>query len=121
MSDAARERVWLALSELWLDTELDDADLRRIADALRTSALPPAELEAIYLHEVAPVLWLNAWSVAGVWSGFDPDWLFEHCQRNQVRRASRWFRWRCRLLRRPMTYANREQWQQVIHRVVEDT
>ncbi|WP_043241772.1 DUF7079 family protein [Pseudomonas solani] len=117
MSDAARERVWLALSELWLDTQRDEANLRVIADTLRASALPPAELEAIYLYEVAPVVWLNAWSVAGEWIGFDPEWLFEHCRVNRARRASRWFRWRCRLLRRPMTYANREQWQQVIHRV----
>lgn len=120
MSDAARERVWLALSELWLDTQRDEADLRVIADTLRASALPPAELEAIYLYEVAPVLWLNAWSVAGAWSGFDPEWLFERCRHNRARRASRLFRGRCRLMRWMMTYANREQWQ-VIQRLVEGT
>ena len=73
MSDAARERVWLALSGLWLDTQRDEADLRVIADTLRASALPPAELEAIYLYEVAPVVWLNAWSVAGSGSASIPN------------------------------------------------
>jgi hypothetical protein len=72
---ASREEVWLALSELWLDNQLDEPDHRRIAAVLQASELPLAELQAIYLVEVAPLLWLNHWGTAGVWSGFDPAWL----------------------------------------------
>ena len=32
-----RKPVWAALSELWLDTELTDDDLHRIADVMKRS------------------------------------------------------------------------------------
>jgi hypothetical protein len=117
VSDPRREAVWLALSELWLDTELDAGDLLRLAHGLHESGYPQAELEAIYAMEVAPAVWLNAWSVAGVWQGFDPDWLFERCRRNQARRARLGYRLGCRLLRGAMTGVTRADWNGVIHRL----
>ena len=62
-----REDVWLALSELWLDTELDQPALRQIAVRLCASGLSRRELQHIYHYEVAPQVWLNHWAVAGVW------------------------------------------------------
>lgn len=109
---SVREAVWLLLSELWLDNQLDASDLQRIAMQLRGSGLSRAELESIYLYEVAPLVWLNHWSVAGVWDGFDAQWLFAGCRRNQ--RRGRWHRCKCRLLRRPMTYGCRAEWQQIL-------
>lgn len=108
-----RERLWLDIAELWLDTEQDEAALRHLAAVLRASGLSREELNAIYLFEVAPVVWPNCWSVAGVWSGFEPSWLIAQCRRNQQRGG--WHRLKCRLLRWPMTYANREDWQRVMH------
>ena len=116
---ASREDVWLALSELWLDNQLQDSSHRHIARVLLASGLPVEELRLIYLEEVAPLLWLNHWGVAGVWEGFDPLWLNSGCRRNQARRASRWHRWRCRLLRRPMTYAAEPEWRQVLRQMDE--
>ncbi|MEE1948692.1 hypothetical protein V0R48_06895 [Pseudomonas alcaligenes] len=116
---ASREDVWLALSELWLDNQLQDSSHRHIAGVLLASGLPVEELRLIYLEEVAPLLWLNHWGVAGVWEGFDPLWLNSGCRRNQARRASRWHRWRCRLLRRPMTYAAEPEWRQVLRQMDE--
>lgn len=113
--DPRREAVWLALSELWLDTEPDDAAFDHLARVLLNSGYPQDELEAIYGLEVAPVVWLNTWTTAGVWDGFDPVWLFEGCRRNHARRGARWHRWRCRLLRRPMTCACEHHWRKVIH------
>ncbi|MGL4315562.1 MAG: DUF7079 family protein [Pseudomonas sp.] len=109
---ASREEVWLTLSELWLDTQLDEPGLQRIARQLRAGGLGHAELQDIMLYEVAPVVWLNHWSVAGVWDGFDESWLFAGCRRNQQR--GRWHRCKCRLLRRPMTYACMAEWQRVL-------
>lgn len=86
---ARREPVWLALSELWLDTELDEADLARLAEVARASGYPRAELRRIHVHEVAPVVGANLRSVAGVWDGFDPDWLREQC-RHRAERPPRW-------------------------------
>lgn len=65
MNDPARESVWLALSELWLDADLDEADLAAIARTLAISGFSVAELESIYRLEVAPVVWANTWVTAG--------------------------------------------------------
>jgi hypothetical protein len=109
---SCREDVWLTLSELWLDTELDQPALRYIAKRLRSSGLSQAELQHIYCYEVAPQVWLNHWVVAGVWDGFEPHWLFAGCRRHQC--GGRWHRLKCRLLHRPMTYGCRAEWQQVL-------
>jgi hypothetical protein len=74
-----RRPVWTALAELWLDTELDDADRDSLAAALARSEFDELELRAIHDGEVAPAVAANLDSVAGEWSGFDPDWLAERC------------------------------------------
>lgn len=115
MPAASREDVWLALSDLWLDTELDDFWLDGIAQVLRRSGLSRAQLEAIFLYEVAPVVWLNHWNFTGAWCGFDREWLCSRCQRQLGR--GRWHRLRCRLLRWPMTYGCQVEWRQVLARL----
>ena len=82
---ARRKPVWSELSRLWLDTEFDDDDLRLIADALARSGYDLSELERIYRREVAPVVYLNSWTAAGVWAGFDTAWLHAAAQRNAER------------------------------------
>ncbi|WP_068830503.1 DUF7079 family protein [Pseudomonas sp. BMS12] len=109
---ASREAIWLALSDLWLDVEPDVTSRLHIIRVLRASGLPLAELERIFYEEVAPVVWLNGWSVAGVWTGFDAQWLAEACRRNQAR--GRWHRLRCRLLRWPMTAKCIEEWRLIV-------
>ncbi|MBD9483238.1 hypothetical protein IB229_09660 [Pseudomonas sp. PDM14] len=109
---AVREGVWLLLSELWLDTQLDAPAHARIAAGLRESGLSVDALQRIFLYEVAPLLWLNHWSVAGVWDAFDAQWLIAGCQRNRQRGALH--RLRCRLLRKPMTYACIDDWQAIL-------
>lgn len=78
-----------ALSELFLDTELDARDLARIAQVLTGTGLPTDELERIFTSELEPVLAANLSVPAGEWSGFDIDWLEaqirERTQRGPVR------------------------------------
>ena len=62
---AARKPVWRALSDLWLDTELQERDLAPIASVLKQSGYSLAQLRAIHLDEVAAVLSPNLLSVAG--------------------------------------------------------
>lgn len=89
-ADLERRRpVWLAMSELFLDTELDLPALHAIARALRASGYTPQELERILSREVAPILRANTLSVAGEWTGFDPDWLVERI----LKRQHSWRRW----------------------------
>ena len=120
-NDLARKRpVWLVLSELWLDTELQPEDLNRIAGVLRHSGYASKDLEQIYKFEVAPVVWRNMFPFypgVGEWAGFDPDWLEESILTNIGRQErDAFYRWRIRnkvscWLR---TIASRELWQKCL-------
>ena len=70
-----RRSVWEALSDFFLDTELQPRDLLHIARVLAASNYSEDELEFILRYEVAPVLSVNLMSVAGEWAGFDQDWI----------------------------------------------
>jgi len=43
-----RKPVWLVLSELWLDTELTEDDLQRIAGVMQSSGYSVPQLREIY-------------------------------------------------------------------------
>ena len=85
-----RRPVWDALSELFLDTELQPEDHRRIARVLSASGYSEPELEQILRLAVGPVLLANLLSVAGQWAGFDLGWLEGQILRRGRRR---WLRW----------------------------
>jgi len=78
---AERLKVWGAWSEMFLDTELSDKDIERIAKILAESPFSRDELEHIYCKEVAPVCGPNLTLVAGEWGCFDSKWLLERCSR----------------------------------------
>ena len=69
--EPARMDAWLALSELFLDTALDDDDIAAIVRQLKATGLSPADIEHIYEEEVAPVCWHNLLALpGGAWTGF---------------------------------------------------
>ncbi|RYX80146.1 hypothetical protein EON73_05695 [bacterium] len=72
---AQRKPVWVALSEFYLDTELDESDILRIANILKLSGFTIEELKLINYEELAPIVSSNLLSVAGEWAGFDEVWL----------------------------------------------
>lgn len=72
-----RMPVWSALSELFLDTELQEEDHQRIAQILSASPYSAKKLDEILRFEVTPVLKYNLSSIAGEWTGFDESWLRE--------------------------------------------
>ncbi len=83
-SDLERRRpVWLALSELFLDTSLTSADVNRIAANLARSPYAIDELQRILLWEVYPACRSNRLWIAGEWMGFDPQWLERRILRGQ--------------------------------------
>jgi len=110
-----RKPVCIALSKLWLDTELSEVDLGRIAEVMRRSAYSLDELRDIYLFEVAPVVSPNLLCLAGEWAGFDEGWLFAEAtkrarRRSPVLRALVWLgigRW-------IMTFATERHWVKLV-------
>lgn len=86
-SDLERRRpVWTALSELYLDTELDDSDHRRIARVLDGCGYTHGQLEEILYRELHPTLHANLLNVAGEWALFDAEWLEQEILRHGPRR-----------------------------------
>ena len=70
-----RKPVWLALSRMYLDTELQQYDIDLIIDAIKESPFSLEEVMTIDKYEVFPVLYQNLMSVAGVWNAFEESWL----------------------------------------------
>lgn len=95
----ARRPVWQALAQLYLDSDIDYA-LPGIAATLAAAPYSVAQLHDILRYEVNPVLHWNLQAAAGVWSGFDADWLereiLRYCRRPRwlralaTQRALRW-------------------------------
>jgi hypothetical protein len=73
-----RLRLWSALSNLFLDTEIADYMFAHIARVIREDGYTKEEAEHVLWQEVYPVLEANLRSVAGVWAGWPHEWLVEH-------------------------------------------
>ncbi len=82
-----RKPVWIGLSDLWLDNEIDDEWASRIAEVIVRSGYSESEVDDIFNCELAPFLGQNHWSVAGEWSGFDPEWVCEEAQKRIEKRS----------------------------------
>ncbi len=67
--------VWKALSNLFLDTELDQSDYRYIVKEIEKSGFSRLETQEILWKEVFPALADNLRIVAGEWGGFSDKWL----------------------------------------------
>ena len=61
--------------------DIDDTWIQVMAGVLRESGYSAREADRIVERELAPFLGVNHWSVAGEWSGFDPDWVCEQAEK----------------------------------------
>ncbi|MCB1920525.1 MAG: hypothetical protein KDJ28_11170 [Candidatus Competibacteraceae bacterium] len=113
---AQRRPLWVALSALFLDTELTPADGARIAQVMTDSGLSLPELRAVYAREVAPVVSANLRMTAGVWSGFDEAWLCTQIVRH-LQKGSWWTRFMPEWVRAPGLGMIESQWHWLIHQV----
>jgi hypothetical protein len=113
-----RKPLWVALSELWLDTELSTEDLERIAHVMADSELTLDELRQVYVEEVAPVVSPNLLTIAGEWVGFDEAWLCSNITSNlrDRPRSTKFWSW-FPLTRGPMLYATERHWRKLIELV----
>jgi hypothetical protein len=103
----SRLPLWLAMSDLFLDTEIQAYTRDAIAREIDASGLSLAEAEAVYWNEVYPALWVNLTSVAGVWDGFDAQWLLRTLKVSSASKPRR--RW-LPIIAKEM----REEWARVI-------
>ncbi len=85
----ARIPVWVALSDLYLDTDVT-LSYDHIVRTLAASPYPLDALHEMLMYDVHPALYMNLMSVAGEWAGFDETWLLERIE--AVRRQPRWRR-----------------------------
>ena len=83
-----RRPVWEALSDLFLDTELQPYHYTPIASVLAGSPYSLEEIKTILIDEVYPVLIWNLQTVAGEWAAFDGDRL----QAAILKRNQSWFK-----------------------------
>jgi hypothetical protein len=67
--------LWVALSDLFLDTEMGRLWYPSIVKAIRNGGFTVAEAKQILIEEVGPVFAPNLLSVAGEWAGFPDDFV----------------------------------------------
>ena len=72
-----RKPVWIALSDFYLDTELQDYNFQYIAQIILESPYTFEEIQIINMYEVFPVLQPNLLQPAGEWAGFNEKRLIE--------------------------------------------
>ena len=70
-----RKPIWIALSDFYLDTELQESDFKRIAHTISESPYSIEQVKEINKYELFPVLQWNLISVAGEWAGFNEELL----------------------------------------------
>ena len=90
--DSDRIDIWLCLSNLYLDTELQAFELKSMADLFKDLDMSLEELQKVDRYEVFPSLYKNHLSVAGAWAAFDKAWLVQQCEENKQKRKSWFFR-----------------------------
>lgn len=78
MSSEQRLKIWRALSDLFLDTEIDDVTFNYIARVISESGISLSEAEDVLWYEVYSVLESNLRCVAGVWEGWPDSWLLQN-------------------------------------------
>lgn len=70
-----RKPIWIAISDFYVDNELQEVDFKIIASAIKKSPYSFKEVKEIDKKEVFPVLFYNLLSVAGNWTGSEEEWL----------------------------------------------
>lgn len=108
-----RKPIWQALSNLYLDVELQTEDFKEIAAVFNESAYTIEEIRKIDLYEVFPLLQLNLLSMAGEWAGFDEDILEEECIKKWKLRKNITYRLVCNLFNSIFYWMRKDYWQKI--------
>lgn len=74
---ADRKPIWIALSEFYLDTKLQETTIDEIAEVINNSPYTYNDIREIDKYELFPVLVYNLFKSYGDWAGFEEKWLIE--------------------------------------------
>ncbi|MGE8514233.1 MAG: DUF7079 family protein [Chryseobacterium culicis] len=86
---AERKLVWLALADLYLDTELQEWQFQYITGIFLKSPFNLEKIKKIDQYEVFPVLFSNLLNPAGEWAGFE--------EKRLVKNIMTWMEFRSKL------------------------
>ncbi|WP_215438332.1 DUF7079 family protein [Zobellia russellii] len=109
--------VWNSISELYLDTELQDYNYDTITRTFINSGFSLEELKAIDRHEVFPVLKANLLNIFGEWRGFDEQWLNEECTKRYLKRENRWFKYKNQFYDYFLFSMRKDHWTEIENRM----
>jgi hypothetical protein len=84
--------AWIALADMFRDTELQPSDVNTIARTLVEAGLNSKHAHAVLFDEVAPVFGKNLISVAGNWDGWSDEFVVREVQAYLARRQQRTLR-----------------------------
>jgi hypothetical protein len=113
-----RKKIWIELSEFYLDTELTSEDFDRISNTFLQSGLELRDIKKIDLIEVFPLLQPNLLSVTGVWAGFDEEWLLSECTKRYNWRKNIFHRLNCKFWNIFFYWMRRDYWSQIEKRMI---
>ena len=116
----ARKKIWIDLSEFYLDTDLTSEDFDRISNTFLRSGLELREIKKIDLIEVFPLLQPNLLTVAPAWAGFDEEWILSECTKRYNRRNNLFHRLNCKFWNIFFYWMRRDYWSQVEKRMIKN-
>ncbi|NKB34916.1 MAG: hypothetical protein GKR91_17610 [Pseudomonadales bacterium] len=87
MSANKEHEIWVALSDLFLDTDVA-IHLKQISNVCADSDYSVEEIRNMLYQDVAPVCMPNLLTVAGEWTGFDEEQLIEKISKYKNKKSS---------------------------------
>lgn len=105
-----RIRLWSALSDAFVDNEVDYAAIAR-----QLAGFDRATVKAAFFEDVAPVCYSNLQApIPPIWTAFDSTWLAETISNTQeARRTSAFRRLRDQAFVAYLRYRLKDQWQSI--------
>ena len=85
--------LWIALSDLFLDTEPIPSTYQHIACTIIDRGFQPENAEAIFREDVAPAFWINLLAPAGEWQGWNDSLVRERVIKSRRSPISRFAAW----------------------------
>lgn len=102
-------KIWAALSDAFLDTEVNyNGIARQVCD------YPITILEYMFFAEVTPVCAANAFSVIPtVWAAFDEEWLAEEITKNLSKKHTKFSKFVEQIKQKFFRKYFAEEWQEI--------